>query len=188
MTAQTVSPPSPRERESTPATAARKPWYKAEFSIGRQVKLEEVMNFSRQAASFLRAGVPILDSLAVVGEENASKKMQSVLAQMQQRLRAGSSFGDAVAQHPRIFPGYYIAVVRASELTGRLDEALEQLSEYIERDVETRRKVQERTHLPDHRLLPRDRGRRHHVACTCCRSSSRSTRGSVRSSRSPRGC
>jgi type IV pilus assembly protein PilC len=119
----------------------KKPWYKAEFYIGRAVKPEEVMNFSRQTAAFLRAGVPILDALAVVGEENASKKMQEVLADVQRRLRSGSSFGDAVARHPKVFPGYFIAVVRASELTGQLDTALFQLSEYLEREVATRKEV-----------------------------------------------
>jgi type IV pilus assembly protein PilC len=122
-------------------TGEKKPWYKRDFYIGRAVKAEEVMNFSRQTASFLRSGVPILDSLAVVGEENASKKMQEVLADIQLRLRSGSSFGDAVAQHPKVFPGYFIAVVRAAELTGQLDEALEQLSEYLEREVATKKEV-----------------------------------------------
>ena len=99
------------------------------------------MNFSRQASSFLRAGVPILDSLAVVAEEGSSKKMQEVLADVQRRLRAGSGFGDAIAQHPQVFPGYYVAVVRASELTGQLDDALDQLSSYLEREVEARKQV-----------------------------------------------
>jgi len=119
----------------------KKPWYKAEFYVGRAVKPEEVMNFSRQTAAFLKAGVPILDALAVVGEENASKKMQEVLADIQRRLRSGSSFGDAIARHPKVFPGYFIAVVRAAELTGRLDSALDKLSEYLEREVEARKKV-----------------------------------------------
>src|SRR5947209_19155871 len=93
-----------------------KPWYKRDFYVGRAVKAEEVMNFSRQLSSFLRAGVPILDSLGVVAEENASKKMQEVITDMQRRLRAGSSFGDAISVQPKVFPGYYIAVVRAPEL------------------------------------------------------------------------
>src|SRR5262245_62377784 len=124
MTAPTVSQPAVvPARGAQPAIygdQVKKPWYKAEFYIGRAVKSEEVMNFSRQAASFLRAGVPILDALSVVGEENASKKMQEVLADVQNRLRAGSSFGDAIAQHPKVFPGYFVAVVRSAELTGRL--------------------------------------------------------------------
>src|SRR5262245_41051703 len=144
MTAQTLPQPSQPASAAPPATYGeeqKKPWYQAEFYIGRAVKAEELMNFSRQAASFLKAGVPILDALSVVGEENASKKMQEVLADVQRRLRSGSSFGDAIAQHPKVFPGYYVAVVRASELTGRLDTALEKLSEYLEREVEAKKKV-----------------------------------------------
>jgi type IV pilus assembly protein PilC len=143
MTATLPQPPQPAPA-APPATygeEARKPWYQAEFYIGRAVKAEELMNFSRQAASFLKAGVPILDALSVVGEENASKKMQEVLADVQRRLRAGSSFGDAVGQHPKVFPGYYVAVVRSAELTGRLDSALDKLSEYLEREVEAKKKV-----------------------------------------------
>jgi type IV pilus assembly protein PilC len=143
MTAQTLPPPpAPAAQPANPyPEAVKTPWYKAEFFITRPVKLDEIMNLSRQLSSFLRAGIPILDSLAVVGEENASKKMQEVLDDVQRRLRAGSSFGDAVAQHPKVFPGYYIAVVRAAELTGRLDDALEQLSEYLEREVTARKEL-----------------------------------------------
>jgi type IV pilus assembly protein PilC len=116
-------------------------WYQREFFLGRTVKAEDVMNFSRQAASFMRAGIPILDSLAIVAEESTAKELKKVLFDVQQRLRAGSSFGDAIAQHPRVFPGYYIAVVRASELTGQLDDAFEQLASYMQRDINARRQV-----------------------------------------------
>src|SRR5262245_43272220 len=144
MTAQTLPPPpAPGAQPGTVYVdeTQKKPWYKSEFYVGRAVKGEELMNFSRQAASFLRAGVPILDALAVVGEENASKKMQEVLAEVQVRLRAGSSFADAIALHPKVFPGYYVAVVRAAELTGRLDTALDQLAEHLEREVQARKKL-----------------------------------------------
>jgi type IV pilus assembly protein PilC len=134
-------PPLPPAPDRAPDGSVEKPWYKRDFYVGRAVKLEEVMNFSRQLSSFLRAGVPILDSLGVVAEENASKKMQEVVADMQRRLRAGSSFGDAISAQTKVFPGYYISVVRAAELTGRLDDALEQLSEYMEREVGARREL-----------------------------------------------
>ena len=136
----TLTPPSPTPARPPDGPTA-KPWYKRDFYIGRAVKTEEIMNFSRQMSSFLRAGVPILDSLNVVAEENASKKMKEVLADMRRRLLAGGSFGDAIAQHTRVFPGYYVAVVRAAELTGLLDEALEQLSNYLEREVEATREI-----------------------------------------------
>ncbi len=138
----TLSPPRAEAILETGAKEEKStPWYKSEFFVGRPVKAEEVMNFSRQAASFIRAGVPILDALAIVAEEAPSKHMQEVLADVQQRLRGGSSFGDAISVHTRVFPGYYIAVVRAAELTGQLDDAFDQLSRYLERDMAARRQI-----------------------------------------------
>jgi type IV pilus assembly protein PilC len=134
------APASPPPQYATDGTVA-KPWYKREFYVGRAVKADELMNFSRQMASFLRAGVPILDSLGVVAEENASKKLQEVVTDIQRRLRSGSSFGDAIAPYPKVFPGYYVAVCRAAELTGRLDDALDELSEDLEREVTSRRQL-----------------------------------------------
>lgn len=133
-----MPPPAPPQYEPT---SNRQPWYKREFYIGRAVKAEEVMNFSRQASSFLRAGIPILDSLATVAEETSSKKMGEVLDDVRRRVRGGSTFGDAIALHPKVFPGYYVAMVRSAELTGQLDDVLEQLSGYLERDIEARRQV-----------------------------------------------
>src|SRR5207244_4011437 len=69
------------------------------------------------------------------------KELKKVLNDIQQRLRSGSSFGDAIAMHPRVFPGYYIAVIRASELTGQLDDAFDQLAAYMQRDINARRQV-----------------------------------------------
>jgi type IV pilus assembly protein PilC len=141
MNTTLIPPRKPPPENEVPDRPVHKPWYKHEFNIGRAVKAEEVMNFSLQLASFLRAGVPILDSLGVAAEENASKKMQEVLADMQRRLSAGSSFGDALAAQTRVFPGYYVAVVHAAELTGHLDDALEQLAGYLEREVTARREL-----------------------------------------------
>jgi len=141
LTPQSPFPPGSPSDITVYDEPEKKPWYKQDYYIGRAVKAEELMNFSRQAAAFLRAGVPILDSLAVAGEEGASRKMQEVLVDLQRRLRSGSSFGDAIAQHPKVFPGYFVAVVRAAELSGRLDEALDQLSDYLEQEVATTKEV-----------------------------------------------
>ncbi|MGZ6932335.1 MAG: type II secretion system F family protein [Acidimicrobiia bacterium] len=145
-----LAPPTPLESQKAGKKASKRgrvtadadeKWYQREFFLGRTVKAEDVMNFSRQAASFMRAGIPILDSLAIVAEESTAKELKKVLNDIQQRLRAGSSFGDAIAMHTRVFPGYYIAVIRASELTGQLDDAFEQLAAYMQRDINARRQV-----------------------------------------------
>src|SRR5262245_39382034 len=137
----TLTPPQAPRHIAADPVVAKTPWYKREIYAGRPVKPVEIMNFSRQLASFLRAGVPILDSLAVVAEENASKKLQEVVADIQRRLRGGTSFGDAISAHPNVFPGYFIAVCRAAELTGRLDDALEELATDLEREVAARREL-----------------------------------------------
>ena len=99
------------------------------------------MNFSRQAASFLRAGIPVLDSLTVLAEENDNTAMVKVLNDLRRDLRSGTSLGEAIGAHPKVFPNYYIAMVRSAELTGRLDDTLDQLASYLERDIEAKRKV-----------------------------------------------
>jgi type IV pilus assembly protein PilC len=124
-----------------PAPDVTLPWWKKGPSFGRVVKAEDVMNFSRQAASFMSAGVPILDALGIVAEECGSKRMVLVLTDLQRRLRGGSSFGDAIAQHTNVFPGYFIAVVRAAELTGNLDDAFEQLADDMQRDIAAKRQI-----------------------------------------------
>ena len=136
ISAQDTILAAPRARQDE-----KLPFWKSGPSFGRIVKAEEVMNFSRQAASFITAGVPILDALAIVAEECGSKQMVNVLNDLQRRLRAGSSFGDAIASHTKVFPGYYIAVIRASELTGNLDQAFEQLADDMQRDIAAKRQV-----------------------------------------------
>jgi type IV pilus assembly protein PilC len=140
--APTFPTPAPAPAPAAASSAANdKPWYKREFYVGRAVKPEIVMNFSRQLASFLKAGIPILEALATVGEELSSEKMAEVVAEIRAELQRGGSVGNAIAKHPKVFPGYYIAMVRAAELTGQLDETLEQLAGYLERDVAARREV-----------------------------------------------
>jgi type IV pilus assembly protein PilC len=129
--------PGPVGTDLTPHVA----WYRRQYYIGRAVKPEIVMNFTRQLSSFVRSGIAILDALAIVGEEATDKKMAETIAAIEKALRAGKSLGDAIGEHPKVFPGYFISMVRAAELTGKLDEVLEQLAEYMERDLSARRQV-----------------------------------------------
>jgi type IV pilus assembly protein PilC len=106
-----------------------------------RVKRDDLMNLSRQLAAFLRAGIPILDAIAVLGTESDSAAVRRVMSQIGADLRAGSTFSEAVERFPRDFPPFYLGILRSAELTGRLDTVLDQLSLYLERDLEARRKV-----------------------------------------------
>jgi type IV pilus assembly protein PilC len=108
-----------------------------------QAKLKKIqlMHFSRQMSVFIKAGIPIIDSLETIGEEAQDKVLRKVIFDMAERLRQGSTFADAAAAHPEAFPPYYLGILRSAELTGNLDSTLDQLADYLDRDIEARRKI-----------------------------------------------
>src|SRR5205807_1017362 len=101
----------------------------------------EIMHFSRQLGSFVRAGIPLTDGLEVIADGTPNKRWGDVLLQMREMIAQGTQFSEALAEHQEILPPYYLGIIRSAELTGRLDTALEQLSAYMERDFETRQKI-----------------------------------------------
>jgi type IV pilus assembly protein PilC len=121
-----------------------------QFEITRKrVPRKELMQFSRQLAVFLRSGIPVLDALQVIQEELPKKSLfRQVMQDMIEGLRAGATLTAVVRAHPEAFPNFYIGVIEAAELTGHLDTALDEVSEYIDRDLEARRKIQSALFYP----------------------------------------
>jgi type IV pilus assembly protein PilC len=107
----------------------------------KKVKRADLMNFSRQLAAFLRAGIPILDALSALTENVGSALLRTVLIDIADAIRSGAPLSDAMAVYSDSFPTYYIGILRSAELTGNLDSVLDQLADYIERDLEARRSV-----------------------------------------------
>src|SRR3954462_13323662 len=107
----------------------------------RKVPLNELQQFSRQMAVFIKAGVPLVESLDLLRQETGNKLFKKILDDIAESLQGGSTLSDAAARHTEAFPAYYLGILRAAELTGNLDGALLQLSEYIDRDVEARHKI-----------------------------------------------
>ena len=107
----------------------------------KTVPRKEIMNFSRQLAVFMHAGIPIMESLEVIVEETQGKLLRSVLLDMVDKLRNGETFATAAKAHPEAFPNYYVGILESAELTGNLDVVLNQLAEYIDRDEKARSKV-----------------------------------------------
>src|SRR3954467_12964029 len=114
----------------------------AHFEITpRKVPLRELQQFSRQLAVFIKAGVPLVEGLDLLREETGNKLFKKILDDVAKSLQAGSTLSDAAAAHTEAFPAYYLGILRAAELTGSLDSALIQLSDYIERDLDARHKI-----------------------------------------------
>ena len=107
----------------------------------KKVPKKDVMNFSRQLAVFMRAGIPIMEALEVITEETQNKILKKILLEMVDSLRAGDTFAAAASNHPEAFPNYYVGILESAELTGNLDKVLNQLADYIDRDTKARGKI-----------------------------------------------
>jgi len=113
-----------------------------QFEVTRKkLPQAELMHFSRQLAAFVRAGIPLVEALQIIEEETEDKTLRKVLAGVQESLVAGDTFSAALTPFETLFPQFYIDMIRAAELTGRLDDVLDELSRYIKRDLEARSKV-----------------------------------------------
>jgi type IV pilus assembly protein PilC len=129
------------ERDLSPLEVHEKKGFFEIEITKKKVSRKELMHFSRQMGVFMRAGIPVLEALEVMTEEMADKVFQRTLAEMADALRAGETFADAAEAHPATFPPFFLGILRSAELTGNLDTVLDQLAEYIERDLEARRKI-----------------------------------------------
>jgi len=113
-----------------------------QFELTRvKVKKKELMHFTRQLAVFIKAGIPITEALEIIGDETADVALQRTITAMVDDLRNGGTLSAAAGKHPEAFPMYYIGILSSAELTGKLDDTLESLAGYLERELETRSKV-----------------------------------------------
>ena len=106
-----------------------------------KVKKKELMNFTRQLAVFVKAGIPLTEAMEVIGDETSDVALQRTISDMVEDLRNGGTLSGAAMKHPEAFPTYYIGILGSAELTGKLDDTLESLAGYLERELDTRSKV-----------------------------------------------
>jgi type IV pilus assembly protein PilC len=106
-----------------------------------KVKKKELMHFTRQLAVFVKAGIPLTDALLTIGDESEDVALRRALGKIIDELRNGGLLSVAANNHPEVFPEYYVGILQAAELTGKLDDSLEALAGYLEREIDTRAKV-----------------------------------------------
>lgn len=104
--------------------------HKITVLAGARVKSSQVTVFSRQLASLLRAGVPILAALNIIKEQSESKHFKSILGEIHDAVKQGMSFSSALAYYPKAFSFLYVAMVHSGEDSGTLAEALLRLADY----------------------------------------------------------
>ncbi len=94
------------------------------------VRSREVTIFSRQLASLLKSGVPILEALSVIQEQSENSAMKAILQDIHNAVKDGAEFSSVLRSYPRIFPALYVAMVRTGEDSGALPEALMRIADY----------------------------------------------------------
>ncbi|HEV8440491.1 MAG TPA: type II secretion system F family protein [Methylomirabilota bacterium] len=109
--------------------------------LARGVGLTTLVLFTGQLSAMLAGGLHLARILTSLAAETGNKYFGKVLNQVRDSITAGSSFADALAQHPHIFDRLYVAVVRAGELSGSLPLVLDTLTMYLEKTAQLRRKV-----------------------------------------------
>lgn len=106
-----------------------------------KVKSKELIVFTRQLSTFVSSGVSMIDAFASIGSESASVALQDTLREVSIDLSEGWPLSEAMNKHPNIFPNFYVNMVRAGEVTGQLDEVLDNVASYMERNESSKKAV-----------------------------------------------
>jgi type IV pilus assembly protein PilC len=105
------------------------------------VKLKSLAIFARQFATMVNSGLPILRALAILSEQTESTELKKVLTQVRIDVEQGASLSGAMSKHPKAFSDLFLAMVKAGETGGVLDNVLLRLADLTEKEVELRRKI-----------------------------------------------
>lgn len=116
--------------------------------FGSGISRLQVALFTRQLAVLLRSGIPLAEGLSTLTEQSAHQnrrrtgdRLQKVLGDVRRQVNEGSSLADALSNHPAVFHELYINMVRSGEMAGNLEEVLDRLAEFMERELDLRGKV-----------------------------------------------
>ena len=106
----------------------------------RRVSMLDLALLTRQAATLIGAGIPLVEGLGALAEQAENPRLKAALGQVRDRVNEGTAFADALAQSG-LFPELYVSMVRAGEAGGALERVLERLASYLESQVRLRNKV-----------------------------------------------
>ena len=140
---------TPLEIKSAPAGALKKKADGGGFDLfADKIEHVDVLLFTRQIYTLLKAGVPIMRALTGLQESSMNKAMKSVLGQIRESLDSGRELSVSLARHPKIFTPFYLSMVRVGEMTGRLEEVFIRLFDHMEFERFMREQVKSALRYP----------------------------------------
>lgn len=112
-------------------------WIRSGSSVG----MKDVMVFSRQFATVINAGVPVVQSLNVLQRQTQNPTFSTVIRRIREDVETGIPLSDAMEKYPKLFDRLYIQLVRAGEASGNLDSILDRVAVHMEKEASQRRKI-----------------------------------------------
>ena len=107
----------------------------------KRVQRAELVSTTRQLATLLSAGLPLVSALSGVLEQTKRPALRKVLSQVRERVKEGMSLANALMEHPAVFPSVYTAMVNAGETSGTLELVVERLADFGEQQLALQRKI-----------------------------------------------
>ena len=113
-----------------------------------RIPLSNIVFFTRQLATMFSAGLTLERAIQSLGAEEKHKKFRKILNSVSDNIRKGLNMSESLSRHPGVFNTLFVAMVKAGEVSGNLNEILEELSSYLENLDDTRRKVKSALNYP----------------------------------------
>ena len=113
----------------------------AKGQVGGRIKPKSLMIFTRQLATLIDSGLPLLRSLTVLEKQEPNPVLRATVSSLAENVQGGSTFSESLAQHPKIFNKLYVNMVKAGELGGVLEIVLNRLAEYQEKAQKLKNKI-----------------------------------------------
>ena len=114
----------------------------------KKVKLDDLVLFTKQLVTLLKAGVPLLSALEALYEQTEHPTLKEVISELYRDVEGGQSLSDAMAKHPKVFPALYVSSIRAGEASGAMEQVLSRMATLLEHDKETRAKLKSAMRYP----------------------------------------
>lgn len=128
--------------------------YKEPFSFNRlqnkfyRIKPQELENFTAQLVVMLKAGVPLIESLEMLGNQLESEKMEEIVQDIIKKINGGMIFSKALSHYPRVFNSLYVSMAKVGETTGSMDTVLDHVKDFLHKDIAIKRKVKSAMRYP----------------------------------------
>lgn len=109
--------------------------------LPERVKIEHLIMYVRQFATLIRAGVPIVRATSILRVQTESNVLKKTLSQVEDDLKEGIAYSEAIKKHPRVFSNFFSSMALAGETSGNLEEALDQIGLQLQKQYDVKRKV-----------------------------------------------